>query len=422
MIDTGPARPLRMHPNYARLVAVAADSHARGRDPFAATARDIALARLYSHAFRRHVIGAFHATRRELSGIDWAGGKAADRLATLQVSRASDALADLANRSMDAVERDGRAVVSTFHFYATQVARVVAALDGACSLMGTPSLQTIRDRFVEHMEAITAGNGLSLTRDTDAPAQGCFQVPNLGITIVPLVYGDHHSWNLAWLDGARSDVPCHLHREGVEIHLGYGPLHGHTILGEAKAEVTEGYAMPIPPGTRHGYTNIGSSTHHVPFIFGSIVLGGWGVFLDVDARPTTPDDLIDLPVTAPELNGTVFLEREIARAAAAAVTTRWPIIPAARTDRDGVGGIELSIARVAAGPLSLESDRFRAVSVVRGHGRLTLAGEEARIAPHDHFGIPAELAAVIESAPGPGEEPLVILDAVLRPAESGAGP
>jgi hypothetical protein len=33
-----------------------------------------------------------------------------------------------------------------------------------------------------------------------------------------------------------------------------------------------------------------------------------------------------------------------------------------------------------------------------------LSGEEARIAPHDHFGIPVEL------------------DAVLRPAESGAGP
>jgi hypothetical protein len=33
-----------------------------------------------------------------------------------------------------------------------------------------------------------------------------------------------------------------------------------------------------------------------------------------------------------------------------------------------------------------------------------LAGEEARIAPHGHFGIPAEL------------------DAVLRLAESGAGP
>ena len=422
MIDTGPGRPLRMHPNYARLVAVAADSHARGRDPFAATAREIALARLYSHAFRRHVIGAFHATRRELSGIDWAGAESADRLATLQVARANDALADLANRSMDAVERDGRALVSTFHFYATHVARVVAALDGACNLVGTPSLQTIRDRFVEHMEAITAGNGLSLTRDTAAPAQGCFQVPNLGITIVPLVYGDHHSWNLAWLDGTRSDVPCHLHREGVEIHLGYGPLHGHTILGDVKAEVTEGYAMPIPPGTRHGYVNVGSLSHHVPFIFGSIVLGGWGVFLDVDARPTEPDDLADRPVTAPELNGTVFLEREIARVADVAATVRRPIIPAARTDRGGVGGIELSISRVADLPLSLESDRFRAVSVVRGRGRLTLAGEEIGIAPHDHFGIPAGLAAVIESATGAGEEPLVLLDAVLRPAESGGGP
>lgn len=422
MIDTGPGRPLRMHPNYSQLVAIAAGSHARGRDPSAATSRDIALARLYSHAFRRHVIGAFHATRRELPAIEWADAETANRVAALQIARASDALADLANRSMDAVEHDGRALVSTFHFYATQVARVVAALDDACSLVGTPALQTIRDRFVEHMEAITAGNGLSLTRDTAAPAQGCFQVPNLGITIVPLVYGDHHSWNLAWLDGARSDVPCHLHREGVEIHLGYGPLHGHTILGDAKAEVTEGYAMPIPPGTRHGYTNIGSRTHHVPFIFGSLVLGGWGVFLDVDARPTEPDDLADLPVTAPELNGTVFLDREIARAADTAATVHRPIIPAARTDRGGVGGIELSISRVADEPLVLESDRFRAVSVVRGRGRLTLAGEEIGIAPHDHFGIPAKLAAVIESATGAGDEPLVLLDAVLRHKESGARP
>jgi len=422
MIDTAPARPLRMHENYARLVALAAESHARGRDPFAATARDIALARLYSHAFRRHVIGAFHATRRELSGIELAGTEPAARLLALHVARASDALGDLANRSMDAVERDGRALVSTFHFYATHVARAVAALDAACSLVGTPALTTIRDRFVEQMEAITAGNGLSLTRDTAAPAQGCFQVPNLGITIVPLVYGDHHSWNLAWLDGVRSDVPCHLHREGVEIHLGYGPLHGHTILGDAKAEVTEGYAMPIPPETRHGYTNIGSRTHHVPFIFGSLALGGWGVFLDVDARPTEPGDLAELPVTAPQLNGTVFLEREISRAAAAEATGRWPLIPAAHTDRGGVGGIALSIARVAAEPLVLESGRFQAVSVVRGHGRLRLAGEEVAIAPHDHFGIPAGLAAVIESAPGPGAEPLVLLDAVLRPAEPGAGP
>ena len=61
---------LRSHPNYVRLVALAAESHARGRDPSAATSRDVALSRLYSHAFRRHVIGAFHATRRDLAGVE----------------------------------------------------------------------------------------------------------------------------------------------------------------------------------------------------------------------------------------------------------------------------------------------------------------------------------------------------------------
>jgi hypothetical protein len=261
------------------------------------------------------------------------------------------------------------------------------------------------------MEAITAGNGLSLTRDDAAPPQGCFQVPNLGITIVPLVYGDHHSWNLAWLDGAKSDVPCHLHREGVEIHLGYGPLHGHTILGDVKAEVTEGYAMPIPPGTRHGYANIGRRTHHVPFIFGSLALGGWGVFLDVDARPTEPVDLTTVPVTAAELNGTVFLEREIAAAATATATLRRTLIPAERTDRGGSGGIELSLAAVVGEPLVLAAERFRAVSVVRGRGTLSIAGEEAAIRPHDHFGIPAGLPATLTAE---GGEPLVLLDATIK--------
>lgn len=399
---------LRTHANYERLVALAAESHARGRDPFAAAPRDIALARLYCHAFRRHVIGAFHATRRELAAIAVAGPAAP------HVARAAESLADLADRSMDPVERDVKALISSFHHYATHVGRAVESLARACDLAdaaaGTP-LAVIRERFIAHMEAITAGNGLSLTRDDAAPAQGCFQVPNLGITIVPLVYGDHHSWNLAWLDGAKSDVPCHVHREGVEIHLGYGPLHGHTILGDVKAEVTEGYAMPIPPGTRHGYVNIGSLTHHVPFIFGSLTLGGWGVFLDVDARPTEAGDLKALTVTAAELNGTVFLEREIAAAAAARATLRRTLIPADRTRRDGTGGLELSLAAVVGEPLVLEAERFRAVSVVRGRGTLALGGEEAAIAPHDHFGIPADLPATITAR---GSEPLVLLDATLR--------
>jgi mannose-6-phosphate isomerase-like protein (cupin superfamily) len=408
MSQSFPPPRLRTHANYDRLVALATESHARGRDPFAATPRDIALARLYSHAFRRHVIGAFHATRRELAAVADAGPAAAE------IARATESLADLADRSMDPVECDVRALISSFHHYAVRVGRVVESLGRACDLAAgasRASLAVIRDRFVAHMEAITAGNGLSLTRDDAAPAQGCFQVPNLGITIVPLVYGDHHSWNLAWLDGAKSDVPCHLHREGVEIHLGYGPLHGHTILGDVKAEVTEGYAMPIPPGTRHGYANIGSRTHHVPFIFGSLTLGGWGVFLDVDARPTEAADLPVVPVTAAELNGTVFLEREIAAAAAAPATCRRTLIPANRTARDGTGGIALSMATVAAEPLVLAAERFRAVSVVRGSGTLVLAGEEVAIAPHDHFGIPAGLPATLTAQ---GGEPLVMLDATLE--------
>lgn len=398
---------LRTHANYDRLVAVAAESHARGRDPFGATPRDIALGRLYCHAFRRHVIGAFHATRRELEGIAVIGPAAA------HVARAVESLADLADRSMDPVEHDVRAVISSFRFYATHVGRAVESLTHACDLAtgASAALAVIRDRFVAHMEAITAGNGIALTRDDAAPPQGCFQVPSLGITIVPLVYGDHHSWNLAWLDGAKSDVPCHLHREGVEIHLGYGPLHGHTILGDVKAEVTEGYAMPIPPGTRHGYANIGSRTHHVPFIFGSLTLGGWGVFLDVDASPTEPVDLTTVPVTAAELNGTVFLEREIAAAAAATASLCRTLIPAARTDRGGSGGIEVSVTAVVGEPLVLAAERFRAVSVVHGRGRLSIAGEEATVAPHDHFGIPAGLPATLTAE---GDAPLVLLDAVIK--------
>ena len=54
---------------------------------------------------------------------------------------------------------------------------------------------------------------------------------------MPLVYGDYHSWNLAYLDEERLNVPFHLHKEGVEIHLGYSPMHGYTIHGECYAEV-----------------------------------------------------------------------------------------------------------------------------------------------------------------------------------------
>jgi mannose-6-phosphate isomerase-like protein (cupin superfamily) len=399
---------LKMHPNYERLADMACASHARGRAPSGIDARDVTLARLYSHAFRGQVIGAFHAAREALAGVN-----TTDRLALAHLARASELLTDLANRSMDLVGDDARALISTFHHYCTHVARTVAALDTASELLRSPALDRIRDLFVGHMEAIAGGNGIHLTRDTGAPEQGSFTVPNLGITIVPLVYGDHHSWNLAWLDGERSDVPFHLHHEGVEIHLGYNPMHGYTVLGDAKAELTEGYAMPIPPKTRHGYTNIGSQRHNVPFIFGSLTCGGWGVFLDVEPQPIELDKLETTTVLSNRLNNTVLLEREIDKAAAKFACVRYPLIPAEATDRGGVGGLELSISRVTSRGLELSPERFCAVSVVRGRGVVAMANEEREITIHDHFGIPAGVTATVRES---GSDPLVLLDAILKPA------
>jgi mannose-6-phosphate isomerase-like protein (cupin superfamily) len=408
MTDICKISRLKMHPNYERLADVACASHARGRAPSGIDARDIALARLYSHAFRGHVIGAFHAAREALAKVH-----TTDRLALAHLARASELLNDLANRSMDLVGNDARALISTFHHYCTHVAQTIVALDDACGLLHSPVLDRIRDLFVGHMEAIAAGNGIHLTRDTEAPEQASFVVPSLGITIVPLVYGDHHSWNLAWLDGERSDVPYHLHDEGVEIHLGYNPMHGHTVLGDAKAELTEGYAMPIPPKTRHGYTNIGNLRHNVPFIFGSLTCGGWGVFLDVEPQPIELERLETTSVRSHKLNNTILLEREIEKAAAKFSCLRYPLIPAEATDRDGVGGLELSIARVTSRGLELCPAWFCAVSVVRGQGVVAMAGEEREITVHDHFGIPAGVAATIRET---GDDRLVVLDSILKPA------
>lgn len=398
---------LRMHPNYERLADLACSSHARGRAPSGIDPRDVTLARLYSHAFRGQVIGAFHATRVALEKIT-----TDDPLGQVHLARVSELLTDLANRAMDLVGDDARALISTFHHYCTHVARTVAALDAASERLRSPDLDRIRDLFIGHIEAISTGNGIHLTQDTGAPEQGSFVVPSLGITIVPLVYGDHHSWNLAWLDGERSDVPYHRHHEGVEIHLGYNPMHGYTVLGDAKAELTEGYAMPIPPKTRHGYTNIGNRRHNVPFIFGSLTCGGWGVFLDVEPQPIELEQLETIPVLSRRLNNTILLEREIDKAAAKFASVRYPLIPAEVTDRDGVGGLELSIARVAGHGLELNPDRFCAVSVVRGRGIVSMAGEEREITAHDHFGIPAGVAARFLET---GSEPLVILDTILKP-------
>ena len=402
---------MRTHANYERLGELALDSHRRGRAVSGIGQCDVSLARLYSYAFRLHVIGAFHATQVALEAV-----AVPDELAKLQLRRAAESLNDLANRSMEAVSEDERTLISTFHHYYTHLGRAVEAIDAACERAALDELFKIRTRFLESMEAITTSNGIHVTVDTHAPTQASYLVPSLGITIVPLVYGDHHSWNLAWLDGDCSDVPYHLHHEGVEIHLGYSPLHGYTVLGDSKAEVTESYAMPIPPMTRHGYTNIGPQTHHVPFIFGSQSCSGWGVFLDVEPQPVPLDQLVSRSLLSPALNGSVYLDREIDAAAAKHHPVRYPIISAAMTDRADVGGLELSVSRITSRPFRLTSDRFCAMSVVRGCGVVRMSGQERAVAKHDHFGIPANLPAELQAS---GSEPFVLLDAVLKPAPRG---
>lgn len=397
----------RAHATYVALAEKVAACHERGRDPSGLTESDISVARLYSYGFRLHTIGAYHATRVALLARP-----PSNVLAVSHRTRAAELLEDLANQAMEPVPDDFRAALSTFHRYHRGVERTLAALGADSEASRDGEIIAIRDRFAAAVEAIVSHNGIHLTRDDAPQPQASFVVPNLGITIAPLVYGEHHSWNIAWLDPAQSNVPAHQHHRGVEIHLGYSPMKGYTILGDCATEVTEGYAMPIPPMTRHGYTNVGPMGHHVPFIFGSLHHGGWGVFLDVEAKPTKLSDLRIVPRDAAAFRQTIFLEREIAAAARAPAGTRRVLIPAAVTDRDNSGGLELSVSKVGQRPMEIRArDGFLAVSVVRGSGSVTMAGSKREISVHDHFGIPAGMTATLQQS---GAEPMVILDTAIK--------
>ena len=267
---------LRMHPGYQELVEKAQRSHEKNRNPEGITPEDADRARLYCYAFRRHTIGTFHATRQLLSA--GSASTAAWRV------RACEALGDLANQAMESISRDFRAVIGPLFRYHLGITRVLDSLHREYLDTHDGEVEAIAHRFQVIVEDITADCGIHRTRDDEAQTQAGFVVPNLGITIIPLVYGDHHSWNLAYLAGDKKNVPVHRHQFGVEIHLGFNPTHGLTVLGGYRAEVDEGYAMPIPPETDHGWINTADQSHHVPFIFGSQKYGGWGIFLDVTAQ------------------------------------------------------------------------------------------------------------------------------------------
>jgi len=436
-----PDSPFTMHDRYAALAAAADVAHASGRSPLDVSAEQVALGRLYSYAFRGHTIGAFHATRVALEALPPAPGRGVEQVYR---ERAAELLGDLADMAMGLIGADARAVLWDFHQYDRGVRRVVAAMDSAMAAAGgrlpmagsAPSpgtspgpargeggpmhppdtLPGVRDRFVAAINRITSCNGVYLARDDEAPEQASFIVPGLGITIVPLIYGDFHSWNLAWLTESTRDVPRHQHREAAEIHLGYTPIAGATIYGDCYAEVPEGYAMPIPPGTPHGYVNPTDLDHHVPFIYGSMKAGGWGVFFDVEPKPYDMADLDRVPLNSAKMNHSIYLEREIDQAAGSPAPRRYVIVDGQLTDANGSGGLEIAISRVPTGGLAMPADTYRVVSVVKGRGRVELAdGITAEVAHHDHFGVPAGMACRLWQE---GAEPMVVLDATIRPDPS----
>ena len=285
----------RTHPNYQRLVDRARSSHAASRSIAGISDDDVLLARLYCYAWRGHVIGTFHATQL---AIDEHAAGTAGRSRGAGQGAAGRSGRDFARPDRRRFSRLDLDFPSLRHAAAPGPRRTGRAWPGHDG-----ALQTVRDRFLAQVERITQSGGIACTRDNEVPAQSSFIVPNLGITIVPLVYGDHHSWNVAFLAGESASVPRHQHEHGVEIHLGFGKLRGDTLLAHQRCEVTEGYAMAIPPRTPHGFANTSGHDHYLPFVFGSRLMGGWGVFLDVEPQPIELDELERVPRSESCLNG-----------------------------------------------------------------------------------------------------------------------
>ena len=388
-----------LHSNYLRVRDAALASHASLRSLEPISDEIILLARLYCYSFRGGVIGVFHATARALEGAGIPDQALLER--TLENLRALAAL------SVETVPTDYRAVLGNFHRYDRGIVSVLKQLDALAAR--EKSAGAIRGHFVAAIGRVTGSSGIAITRDDAIPEQASFIVPALGITIVPLVYGDQHSWNMAFLSGENLNVPRHMHREGIEIHLGRGKLHGFTCLGGSKAEVREGYAMPIPPGTPHGYVNlVKNHDHQLPFIFGSRRLGGWGIIPDVNPQPIDPAELKAVDLADKSMNGSVPIDQEIAGMIKEKGTMRRMLLPAEPTFSPTAGGLAFSIVRIEGAPVTYDAERFQTISVVHGRGDVTIGPAKAELAAHAHFGVPTGARVTIEAT-----EPLILLEATL---------
>lgn len=382
---------------YRNLIEKAQWSHDNRRSVFHIEAEDVTLARLYAYAYRSHSIGAFYSCRLALETL-------APNTPSENLSRAITILKNIESLAILPVPEDFRALVHTLFTYHNQIGEVRVLL------ATIPEAAEIARLFGTHMDAITSSNGIRIAKDNVLPEQASFVVPNLGITIVSLIYGDHHSWNSTHLPGNLICATTHRHHEGVEIHLGYSPMHGRTLLGDYCTTIEEGYAMPIPIGLDHGLDNISPDEHWVPFVFGSLTLSGWGVFFDVEPQDRPVESFQEVPLDHSGMNGSRFVERDIARFAAMDKTTRETLIPAEATASGKVGALEMGIARVDPDGLDLTGDRYNIVSVVSGQAEITIGPVSAQLETHDHVGIPARVSANIRQT---GSDPLVILDAVI---------
>ena len=390
---------------YHQLVEKAYWSHQHRRSVFHIEEEDIALARLYVYGYRTQTIGAFHACHEAVERILESEGNDSEALA-----RSLRLLDELGALSILPVPADFRVLLFTLYFYDLKIQETIASLDSYRAANRSPAVQTIMDRFIANIEQVPLGNGVSIAQDNVVPEQGTFQVPKLGFTLVPLVYGDHHSWSSAYVTSDAEGKTTHRHRRGVEIHLGFSPIHGRTIMGDCCTELHEGYAMPIPAMTDHGFDNLSEHKHLVPFVFGSATLGGWGVFFDVEPRPKDLGHLREVPLASSSMNKSVYLEREISRVESMQGSCREILIPSTLTASPGTAGLEMGLGKVEAGGLSLTDDRFRIVSVRRGAAEIRVGPACAELQAHDHVGIPGGMEAQISSKQG---EPVLFLDAFL---------
>jgi mannose-6-phosphate isomerase-like protein (cupin superfamily) len=188
-------------------------------------------------------------------------------------------------------------------------------------------------------------------------------------------------------------------------------VQGHTVLGSGFAEVSEGYAMPIPPMTDHGFRNTTGHDHVVPFIFGSLPMTGWGVFFDVEPRPGQ-GQLVKHDLDSSAMNHSVYLERELRRVREAKTNTREVLIPAERAGSPEIGGLELAVTLVARGEVDLLSNHYRIVSIQTGKAHVRIGNAEKEMSAHDHFGVPADMNCRVAQS---GNEPLLFLDAMILP-------